>query len=382
MKINGVIGEKSRIVFDVRMINSSGIGTYIQNFIPALINQFDLILIGKKSDLIKYNWYSPHIKHIESATKIYTVKEQLDYFFKIPKCDLFISPHYNSPFLPIAAKKKMTFIPDVNHVVFRDDMNFFKRLYSNVMLNNAIKNSDLIVTISNFSYEEIKKFFHISKNVFILPLGVDVTKYQTQHSSIRINYIKTKYGLPDSYILFVGNVKPHKNLKNLLLAVDMLYRQNKISQKLIIVGKIQGFINPDSEIFHIVREKSHLSKNVIFTDFVVDEDLPDIYKGASLFCFPSLYEGFGLPPLEAMASGCPTLVSNRASLPEVCGNASYYVNPLSIDNIASGIEDILSNPQLRNSLTSKGYDNVEKFSWQTSSAKLIELIYTVLYSQN
>ena len=140
---------------------------------------------------------------------------------------------------------------------------------------------------------------------------------------------------------------------------------------LVIVGKKEGFITGDNEITYLVQNSSFLQNRVYFTGNVADEEIPVIYNLASLFVFPSLYEGFGFPPLEAMATGTPVVASNAASIPEICGDAALYFNPLNIENIAENILKVIQGNELKKTLIHKGFDQVAKYSWEKSANKLV-----------
>ena len=161
-------------------------------------------------------------------------------------------------------------------------------------------------------------------------------------------------------------VKVRKNFKNLILAFNRLDIEDL---ELIIVGSDHSvFKNQD------LKKVIQSNKHTHFTGYLSDDELAQLYKNAMLFIYPSLYEGFGIPPLEAMAFGCPTIVSNITSLPEVCGDAAYYVDPYDINDIAKGMKEVLENDNLRSNLINKGYDRVKLFSWEKSAMKIIEVI--------
>ena len=362
-----------KLIIDCRMINSSGIGTYIKNLLPFLENYFDLILLGNEKEIEKLN-LSKVKDIIQLNSKIYSIKEQLELFNKTPKGDIFWSPHYNIPIFPIKVKKRVVTIHDVFHLAFYDTLNFKQKIYAKTMINLALKLSDIVFTVSNFSKSEITKHVKVREDKLkVVYNGVDQNIFKPIKDNDICKNIKNKYNLPDSFILYVGNVKPHKNLKNALLAFEKV--STKFCDfKFVIIGKKEGFITGDNEIMRIIASSKVLNQNVVFTGYIEDKDLPFIYNVATIFVFPSLYEGFGLPPLEAMACGCPCVVSNAASLPEVCGDAAYYVNPYDVEDIARGIERVLTDENLRQSLIQKGFENVKRFSWENSAKKMIEII--------
>ena len=170
-----------------------------------------------------------------------------------------------------------------------------------------------------------------------------------------------QYNLPTNYILFVGNIKPHKNLKNLLLAYKILLNRN-IDYKLVITGKKSGFIVSDTDMNTLMKENTVLADNVLYTGYVDSNHLPSIYKLAAVFVLPSFYEGFGIPPVEAMFAGTPVVVSREASLPEVCGEAALYCDASSPEDIAGKIEIVLTDKSLREELILKGKKNLLRFT--------------------
>ena len=361
-----MLQNKKKLIVDFRMHNASGIGTYIKNIIPYLVDSFDIILLGNKEEIKKYN-FAHKTNIIECFSSIYSIKEQIELFNKIPECEFFWSPHYNIPLLPIKAKKRIVTIHDVYHLAFYDTLSFKQKLYAKFMINQAVKKSDIILTVSEFSKNEIEKYTHTNKDINIVYNAIDFNKFKKINSLVALKNVREKYNLPHKFILFVGNVKPHKNLKNLLLAIK------DVDTSLVIVGKKDGFITGDNEISNII-ENYNLKKKVFFTGYIEDEDIAFIYNLAHLFVFPSLYEGFGIPPLEAQACGCPVIVSNVASLPEVCGDSALYCNPYSVEDIREKIEILLNNEKLREDLIKKGFENIKRFSWEKSARKIINII--------
>lgn len=359
--------SSTKLTIDFRMHNASGIGTYIKNIVPFLINKFEITLLGNSTEINQYNCANK-VKIVECNSKIYSIKEQFELFKKIPRCDVFWSPHYNIPLLPIKAKKRLVTIHDVFHLAFYDDLSFKQKLYAKAVINQAVSRSDKILTVSKFSVDEIKKYTNTKQNIEIVYNAIDFDKFEVIDDKSKLDLIEDKYKLPSEFLLFVGNVKPHKNIKKLLFALK------DIDTNLVIVGKKDGFITGDDNISSLIKE-CNLDNRVFFTGYVDDEDIPVIYNLAKLFIFPSLYEGFGIPPLEAQACGCPVVCSNVASLPEVGGADSVvYCNPYSVEDIKEKIEIVLNNKDLQNELRQKGFENIKRFSWEESAKKIIEVI--------
>lgn len=356
--------NKKTLTIDARMIDDSGIGTYLKNLLPYFLSQFKVTLLGDKERLSHYVFYN-NCQVIKFNAKIYSIKEQLLFPLKIPRSDFFWSPHFNTPILPIKANKRITTIHDVNHLTKMNKMSYLKKLYSKILYVNAVKKSKKIITVSNFSKNEIIKYTNAKSNkITVIYCGVNKG----------FNIFSTKnIGLPEKYILFVGNVKPHKNLKTLLEAYGNLDNELQNKYKLVIMGKKSGFITPDSSVFEFI-EKQSLSKFVFFTDYIDDELVSVIYKNAQILVFPSLYEGFGLPLIEAMTVGTAVLSSNAASLPEIGGEAVLYFNPKNSVELKTKIELLLLRPALQEEYIDKGFKRVKDFSWKNSAEKHISLI--------
>ena len=238
---------------------------------------------------------------------------------------------------------------------------FSKKFYYfyKFLIPKIVKSSRKIVTVSEFSKKEI-----------ISILNVPEEKVEVVYNAVSEKFKYNSSIEKENYILAVSSLDPRKNFKNLILAFKNL---NLKDYKLKIVGS-ENKVFSNTEIKNLIKE----TPNVEFTGYVSDDKLIKLYQQAKLFVYPSLYEGFGIPPLEAMACGTPVVVSNVASLPEVCGDAVYYVNPYDIHDIARGIETVLKDEELQKELIQKGLKRVKLFSWEKSAKKLIEIIEEVV----
>jgi glycosyltransferase involved in cell wall biosynthesis len=360
-----------KLLIDARMIDSSGIGTYLQNLIPFLKKHMILYLLGDKKKISKYIDIS-EVNVIPMKSSIYFPLEQVEYILKVKDVDVFWSPHFNVPIFPVRAKKRIVTIHDVFHLAFKDLYNLFERSYAKLLIDSAVRFSDLIITVSQFSKSEILKHTKVKEDkIKVIYNGVDTKRFKVYPEEEKIK-IKNKYNLPDKFLFFVGNVKPHKNLKGLLRAFERIIGEEK-NIFLVITGKKEGFIKGDKEIFKILNNR-YLKDRVIFTGYMSNEDLPLLYNLADIFVFPSLYEGFGLPPLEAMACGCPSIVSKITPLMEICGDAVYYVDPYDVEDMAKGIMKVLKDNNLKEEMKRKGYERVNNFSWEKSAIEHLKLI--------
>ena len=241
-------------------------------------------------------------------------------------------------------------------------------------LSRACDKADHIITISEFSKNEIMKYMKVpAEKISVMPCGVDHDKFHPNYSEDDIAKAKEKYGIHQEYILYLGTLEPRKNIVVLIEAYAKLREENKSGPKLVLAGK-KGWLY--DEIFEKVVS-FHLSDDIIFTDYVGVDDVPLLLNGATVFVFPSIYEGFGLPPLEAMACGTPVISSNAASLPEVVGDAGILADPYSTEEIKNAIQLMINDEILRAELREKGLIRSNNFTWKASTVKLTE-IYTKL----
>jgi glycosyltransferase involved in cell wall biosynthesis len=357
------------VCIDSRMISAPGIGTYLKNTLKRLDNKtIDIILIVSEKDLQKHTFLH-NFKTIICNEKIYSIKEQLMLPRIIPKCDLFWSPHFNVPILPIKAKKRLVTIHDVFHLAFFSNFSIFEKIYAKIVYKAACLLSQTIITDSNFSKQEIIKYLKVkNEKIKVIHLGVDKELF-TKETSKTI-----QHNLPNEYFLFVGSSKAHKNLENLLKAFKDF---NHPTIKLVIVGKFDGFINKYN-IKETVAEDTFYKNSVILLEDISDQDLSFVYQNALSFVFPSFYEGFGFPLIEAMSSKCPVIASTKASIPEVCEDNVLYINPHDIQDISNALKRISTDKLLREDLIKKGYERSQVFCWDKTVKKHIQVIKTLI----
>jgi glycosyltransferase involved in cell wall biosynthesis len=236
------------------------------------------------------------------------------------------------------------------------------------IFNYFKKNASLIIAISENTKSDIVKYLHIPEDkIRTIYCGVGDEFRRIED----VQYLKSRLkgiGIDYPYILYLGTLEPRKNLERLIEAFIQLKKGKRINEKLVVSGlKGWGY----QSIFDRVASSS-IEKEVIFAGFVPNEFLPFLYNGASAFVYPSLYEGFGLPVLEAMACGVPVVTSNVSSLPEVAGDAAVLINPYSVDELADRIWRILSYEDLRNSCITKGIERAKSFTWERCAMETLK----------
>lgn len=357
------------ISIDMRMHRNTGIGTYLQNLVPrvmAALPDARFNLLGDPDELSGHPWTSDdNATIVECRAPIYSVAEQLAVSRRTPgSTDLLWSPHYNIPLL-----YRGRLLVTVHDALFLAMPQYAggsqRRLYVNVMFRALRRKADAILCVSDFTRRELVKLTGKDRgNLFTAHPGVDGSWFDVEKD--RNPHLRP-------YLLFVGLVKPHKNLRALIEAFEEV--KDEVPHDLVIVGNREGLITSDETV--VIRAAT-LEDRVLFTGFVEEDLLRQYFAHADALVLPSLYEGFGLPALEAMACGCPVIVSDAASLPEVCGDAALYCDPRDPSDIAEKIQRLAGDAGLRETLRERGRARAELFTWEACAARTVEVIERVL----
>lgn len=232
--------------------------------------------------------------------------------------------------------------------------------------------ADRFLAVSEFTKREMVDILHIPpEKIAVVPCACSSEMRPVADPAALVG-LREKYRLPERFVLFVGNFNPRKNLERLIRAFDRAKGEGLIHH-LVIAGE-QGWKFDRTAALRGIRH----SRDIHFTGYVPDGDMPTLYSAAELFAFPTLYEGFGIPVLEAQACGTPVLTSNGSSLPEVGGEGAVYVDPYDTEGICAGMRHVLDNPEIAQQLVQKGLANVQRFSWQASAERLDEMIETII----
>lgn len=288
-----------------------------------------------------------------------------------------ITHFFNYIVPPFVHGKKVVTIHDMVYKAFPETMNSKTRILLNLAMNKSMKRADVVVTDSEFSRSEIIKYFpQYRDKVEVVPCGVDCDMFKPIQDRSIIEKVKANHNIKGKYFLYLGTLEPRKNLTRLVKAYEILSRRKEDCPLLVLAGG-KGWLY--DEIFEEVN-KSGLGDKVIFTQYIPGEEICPLMNGAEAFVFPSLYEGFGMPPLEAMACGTPVIVSGSASLPEVVGDCGLIVDAYSEESIADAMGKIADNEELRKQLSEKGIIRAREFSWKKSAEKLYT-IYERLVQQ-
>jgi glycosyltransferase involved in cell wall biosynthesis len=248
--------------------------------------------------------------------------------------------------------------------------------YARFMLRHAIRRSTIVLTVSEASRADILRFYPETEplRVRVVPNAID-DAILAPPGTDEMARVRERYQIQGRFLLYTGNIKPHKNIERLIQAFGELKRRAGFDDlKLIIIGdEIQRYGSLRRAV-----ETSGVRQDVRFFGFVPDSTLASLYRLANVFVFPSLYEGFGLPPLEAMACGTPVVTSRLSSLPEVVDEAAVLVDPYDVTDIASGIERLLTDEELRQTLIDRGHARANHFSWDRSVKAILSVYREVL----
>lgn len=281
------------------------------------------------------------------------------------KPDLFFTPsHYGPRFSPIPTAISIMDLSYIHYPqLFRKSDLYQLKNWTKYSAKKAAK----IFTISEFSKNDIIKTYGKNPEDIVVTYPGIKQVSSIKYEVLSMSEIDKKFGIKNPYILFVGTLQPRKNIVKLVEAFSRLKNQK---MALVIVGK-RGWLFDEI----LASPKRYGVENrVKFLDFVGDEDLPSLYKNATCFVLPSLYEGFGLPVLEAMKYGCPVILSKVSSLPEAGGDAALYFDPSDTNDITEKMEKVISSEKLRQEMIKKGYEQVKKFSWEKTARQTLKVL--------
>lgn len=360
-----------RICIDARKYFDYGIGTYLRNIIDQfakISSPHQFFLLAAPDDIKNLPKFPGNFSVIKESAGKYSLREHLTIPAKLRKLevDLYHSPHYVVPL--VKAKPTLTVISDLIHLHFKANL---KRVgaytYAKFMIKHALKSSDSVVTISQWSKNDILQLGYFRKSDINVIYGAVDDRFRKITDAAILGAVFKKVNIPDKYILYTGAFKEHKNIARLIQAFSRLKRQQ--CPFLILAGdRLEKY----KHLQALINELD-LQKNIINAGWLNLEEFIALYSGAAAFVFPSLYEGFGLSPLEAMKCRTPVVSSDAACMPEILGEAALYFDPYSVEDMAGKIGDVLGDDKLRGGLIEAGAAQVQKYSWRRSANKYLEL---------
>ncbi len=367
-----------RIAIDARKLHDFGIGTYVRNLLIQLgridpTNEF--IALCRPADRELVQSLGANLRPVAEPARPYSMAEQVRVPLSLKRvgADLFHATHYVLP--PLTRRRSIVTIHDCIHLMFPEYLpNRLAHGYAKAFLWSATQQADRILTVSEASKRDILRLFDVpAEKVAVIYNAID-ERFSVTPTEEQVDRVRQRYQLEQDFVLYVGNVKPHKNVERLIHAFAQVRQAGLDQLKLLVIG---------DEITRYTRlrravHRCKLHGHVRFLGHLPTETLSILYRLAGVFVFPSLYEGFGLPPLEAMASGTPVVTSNISSLPEIVGDAAILVDPHDTTSIANGIQLALTDQPLREKLRRRGLERARQYSWEQSVRRVREIYDEVL----
>lgn len=374
------------IGIDIRVLGSdtkSGVEEYTENLLAHMLSldkniKFKLFHSSLRNDLKKYDWMNlPNVevfsfrfpnKLLFSLSRLFNWP-QVDKF--IGGADVFFSPHFLLASLSSDCKRVTTF-HDLSYIRFREFFSWRRNIWHKFQIRPSSWSnpSDKIIAVSQSTKKDLIERYDFSSNkTKVIYSGISKSIFRPQES--QLDLFRKEHNLPNHFILFMGKLEPRKNISGLIRSFNLLKGLCEFKDlNLVIVG------SPGWLYKNIYREakNSPYKNNIIFENYIKDEDRKFYYSLASLFIYPSFFEGFGFPPLEAMVCGTPVIASFNSSLPEVVGDGGILVDPHNVVDISESIKSILSDSGLRERLVRNGLKRVDNFSWEKCARETLDFL--------
>ncbi len=361
----------------------AGLGRYTQELMAALLavdSENEYVAFYNRPSEAQIDPPLDQLPHLTTdlATKPWRMSALLAHFARIPQDRLFPEVdlfHATDHLLPRLTRVKSVFtLHDLVFQFYPHTHKTLNRWFLTLMMPRFLRAADAVIAVSEHTKGDAVRTYGMDEaKIAVIYEGVSERFHRRAPDAIAA--VRQKYSLPDRFILSVGTIEPRKNLTSLLEAYHAL-RNEESEYRLVLVGK-KGWLY--TGFFRRIHELG-LEDEIVFPGFVPDEDLPAIYSAADLFVFPSLYEGFGLPVLEALACGTPVIASNASSVPEVAGDSALLVDPSSVEALVHDMRAVLNNTELRQDLQARGPKQAAKFSWQRAARETLDVYSSLLGS--
>jgi len=361
--------------------NLGGNETYATNLIEALaeidqVNQYTLYVTRQSAiDRFAHRWSNVKVRQTLPHTPIVRIPITLSAELRKNPVDV-LHVQYTAP--PFAPCPVVTTIHDLAFEHLPETFNRRSWMQLRLTVRRTARRAAHIITVSEYSRQDIIKTYRVApERISVTPEAASPHFARITNES-ELGRVRQKYGIQRDYVLSLCSIQPRKNLVRLIQAYSYLRESHLGAElpQLVLAGK-KGWL--ESEIFRTANESS-IARDILFTGYVADADLPALYSGARCFVYPSYFEGFGLPVLEAMQCGTPVIVGNRTSLPEVVGDAGILVDPFNPKDFANAIERLVSNPSDRDELREHGIERAKAFNW-LETARLTLQVYEQVFRQ-
>ncbi len=384
------------IGIDIRVLtrgNRTGVEEYAINLLSRLLKldtgiKYKLFFNAYNKVGLDYDWLGlPNVKLFEFKipNRLLFISSKYLKYPKIDKVlggvDILLAPHFFNAQVSRGCKKVVTF-HDLSFEYLPEVSSWRRKFWQRRLLDikGEAAGADRIISVSESTRQDLINLYKIDQEkikTIYLGVGEEFQKLKVDSSvgGEKLK-IKEKYRLPDKFVLYLGTIEPRKNIIGLIRAFELLKDKNSdLADLWLVIAGVKGWLY--DEIFEEAK-KSKYSGRILFTGFIEPADKVYLYNLASLFVYPSLFEGFGFPPLEAMACGVPVITSNISSLPEIVGNAGLMIDPYNISELAWAMEEVLSDAVLREELASRGLERARIFSWDKCAGETLSLITSLI----
>jgi glycosyltransferase involved in cell wall biosynthesis len=364
-----------RVGIDARKLTDFGIGSYVRNLLGAIARRpearaYRFRVYVRAEDRGAVPELPDNFEIVQEDSPGYSVSELTRFAWRLlrDRLDLFHATHYVIP--PLARARAVVTIHDIIHVLYPQFLpNRAALVYARVMIRRALKRADRILTVSYNSKRDLVDYFGIAPaRIEVIYNGV-AERFRPEVARADRDRVAGKYGLPRPYLLFLGGEKPHKNVRNVLRAFAEARRLRALPHALVLAGPMPK----NRSRVEALLSALDLDSRVLRPGIVPEEDLPGLFGGADAFLYPTLYEGFGLPVIEAMACGIPVLTSSTSALQEIAGGYAYLVDPMDVDAIARGIVDLATDPKRRQEFADLGRRRARDFSWDRAAEETLRV---------
>lgn len=378
----------TRVLIDATNITKkkAGVGVYGKNLIDRLVaaGKLDLFLVVQDDDPDFAYAELPHVTLLRMPSRLFRkvplrlLFEQtlLPLLIRRHRIDVVHSLHYSFPLFRFGARSAVT-IHDMTSLLMPEVHVGIKLLYFRFFLRRALWGSDALIFVSRSAQQDYVAYFGSPRGLSTVIYHGKGPGFQPGNDDTRIAPVRTTYALPARYILYIGTIEPRKNLERLIQAFATL--APAYPELSLVIAGMMGW--KQDHLCGLVHELG-LQDRVLFPGFIAEEHKAPLLAGCTLFVYPSLYEGFGLPVLEALASGIPTVTSNVSSLPEVAGSAALLVDPKDTSALAKAMDAILSNPTLAAELQRKGPEQAAKFTWEHAAEQTTAIYLELAQSKS
>jgi len=372
-------GSALRIGIDIRTVTPtrSGVGNYVVNLLEGLrwvAPQQDIFMVGQRINLDTLGWnLDPDRYHLTRLSHENHPLGDIWAHYWLPRVlrqqevEVFHGPATLIPLSRTDCASVVT-IHDLVAFLYPETIPRKYAIYMRWLIKRVVERADLVISVSENTKEDLVRLLGVDPKRIMVVYEAAPPGFHAISDADRLNWVRHRYGLEDPFVYHVGNIEPRKNLVRLVKAFMLMRQRTKRRVKLVITGQ-KGWL---TNMLFRELDGMQLGEEVVFTGYVPRHELPLLMNAAEAFVFPSLYEGFGLPALEAMSCGTPLVTSNISSLPEIVDQAAVMVDPLEVESIAQGLERVLEDEDLRARLVRDGLARSRRFSWERAARETLE----------